>query len=150
MKVLFNKLVSAELFKFVFVGGISAVIEYSLYFLFKPVFGYLPGNVLAFVCTNVVTYILTKRYVFNSGNGGENKTQEAILFAVCLCGALFANQLTLWLLVKHAGVHDAVAKVAAIAVAVVWNFFTRKHVVFKNRVVATQPAPAQTPPPKDF
>jgi putative flippase GtrA len=149
MKVLFNKVVSAELFRFIVVGGVSALIEYSLYFLFKSVFTYLVGNVLAFACTNIVTYILTKRFVFNSGNGGENRSQEALLFALCLCGALLANQITLWLLVEFAGVNDAIAKVAAIATTVVWNFFTRKHVVFKNRVVATQAAPAQTPP-KDF
>jgi putative flippase GtrA len=123
--------------------------EYALYFLFKPVFGYLVGNVVAFACTNVVTFMLTKRYVFNSGNGNENKSQEALLFALCLCGALLVNQITLWLLVEFAGLHDTIAKVAAIAVAVVWNFFTRKHVVFKNRVVATQGAPAESSP-KDF
>jgi putative flippase GtrA len=149
MKVLFNKVVSAELFRFVVVGGVSALMEYALYFLFKPVFGYLAGNVVAFACTNVVTFMLTKRYVFNSGNGNENKSQEALLFALCLCGALLVNQITLWLLVEFAALHDTIAKVAAIAVAVVWNFFTRKHVVFKNRVVATQGAPAESSP-KDF
>jgi putative flippase GtrA len=149
MKALFSKVVSAEVFRFVVVGGLSALIEYSLYFLFKPVFGYLVGNVIAFACTNVVTYILTRRYVFNSPTVSQNRSQEAFLFVLCLCGALIANQITLVLLVKYGAVDDRIAKLAAIAVAVVWNFFTRKHVVFKNRQVATQSAPSHDPA-KDF
>ena len=142
MKALIQRFCTGELFRFIVVGGLSAAIEYSLYFLFKPLFGYMTGNVVAFACTNVVTYILTRRYVFGSTN--ENKTQEAFLFFLCLCGALIANSIALWALVELAGTDDRIAKIIAIAVAVVWNFFTRKHVVFKNREVAAE---AATPPP---
>ena len=155
MKALFNKVISTEFFRFVIVGGISAVIEYSLYFLFKPVLGYVVDNFMAivlanfaaFVLTNIVTFILTRRYVFASAN--ENKTQEMLLFCLCLGGAFIVNTVTLSILVEYVGVADAIAKAVAIAVTVIWNFFTRKHVVFKNRVaVAAQPA--ATTPPKEF
>src|SRR5690606_1935559 len=136
MKESLNRFFTGEFFRFVIVGGISAIIEYSLYFLFKPAFGYLLGNVIAFACTNIVTYMLTRKYVFASCN--ENKTQEAMLFTVCLVGALITNQIALWVLVEFGSMDDRIAKIVAIAVTVVWNFFTRKHVVFRNRDVATQ------------
>jgi putative flippase GtrA len=152
MKALIQRFCTGELFRFIVVGGLSAAIEYSLYFLFKPLFGYMAGfgymaaNVVAFACTNVFTYILTRRYVFGSTN--ENKRQEALLFFLCLSGALIANSITLWMLVKLAGTDHRIAKIIAIAVAVVWNFYTRKHVVFKNREVAAEAAPP--PPTKGF
>ena len=138
MRAKINKFVSGEFFRFVLVGGISALIEYSLYFLFKPIFGYEKGNVIAFACTNIVTYFLTRRYVFASG--GDNKTQEAILFILCLCGALIVNQFVLSSLVEFVAMDDRIGKGIAIAVTVIWNFFTRKHIVFRNRETVTQEA----------
>jgi len=141
-----NRLLKAEFARFVVVGGISAVLEYSLYFVFKTVVDYLIANILAFALTNIVTYVLTKRYVFNTTN--ENKVQTATLFAICLMGALLVNQIVLWALVEFLAVDDKIAKAIAIAVTVIWNFFTRKHFVFKNRAVATQEAPTDFPSDK--
>jgi putative flippase GtrA len=138
MKSLINKLISGEFFRFVLVGGLSALMEYALYFLFKSMVEYKTANIIAFACTNVVTYILTRRYVFTSG--GDRKTQEAFLFVLCLAGALVVNQWVFIALVESASMDDRIAKVVAIAVTVIWNFFTRKHIVFKNRETVTQEA----------
>ena len=59
-----TRLLKTEFARFVIVGGISAVLEYSLYFLFKLILDYLIANVLAFGLTNIVTFILSKLYVF--------------------------------------------------------------------------------------
>src|SRR6188768_3646964 len=141
-----NRLLKAEFARFVVVGGISAVLEYSLYFIFKAGVDYLIANILAFSLTNIVTYVLSKRYVFNFSP--ENKVQTATLFAVCLMGALLVNQIVLWALVEFVVVDDKIAKAIAIAITVIWNFFTRKHFVFKNRAIATQEAPTDFPSDK--
>jgi putative flippase GtrA len=63
-------------------------------------------------------------------------------------GALCVNQTVLWALVEFGGMDDKVAKAMAIAVAVFWNFFTRKHIVFRNR---EQVVPERSPSsPKDY
>lgn len=142
-----RRLLKAEFTRFVIVGGISAVLEYSLYFAFKTITDYRIANVLAFILTNVVTYILTKRYVFTS-SAQANKGYEALLFAVCLAGALAVNQAVLWALVEFVSMDDKIAKALAIAVAVVWNFFTRKYIVFRNHGVETQPLPRDFPADK--
>jgi putative flippase GtrA len=133
------KLLRAEFTKFVFVGGISAIIEFSLLILFveKLAIDYLFGNVFAFALTNIVTYILTKRFVFN-GTQSANKAQEAGLFFLCLLGGLVVNQIVLWAVVEFTSIDYRIAKVIAIAITVIWNFFTRKHLVFRNRAVVTQ------------
>ena len=133
------KLLKAEFTKFVFVGGISAIIEFSLLILFveKLAIDYLFGNVFAFALTNIVTYILTKRFVFN-GTQSVNKAQEAGLFFLCLLGGLVVNQIVLWAVVEFTSIDYRIAKVIAIAITIIWNFFTRKHLVFRNRAVVTQ------------
>ena len=133
------KLLKAEFTKFVFVGGISAIIEFSLLILFveKLAIDYLFGNVFAFALTNIVTYILTKRFVFN-GTQSVNKAQEAGLFFLCLLGGLVVNQIVLWAVVEFTSIDYRIAKAIAIAITVIWNFFTRKHLVFRQRAVVTQ------------
>jgi putative flippase GtrA len=133
MKKLLNKYLSPKFIRFIVVGLISAAIEYSLYFLLKTILNYQVANVLSFALTNIVTFLLSRRYVFVSNN--ENKTEELTLFVLCLFGALFVSQVVLWSLVEYVNVDDMIAKGFAISVAVIWNFFTRKHIVFKQREV---------------
>jgi putative flippase GtrA len=141
MRTILNRLVKGEFIKFMIVGIISAVTEYSLYFLFKNVMVYLIANVMAFGFTNILTFVLSRRFVFTSGNG--NKGEEAALFVLCLAGALCVNQLVLWGLVEFSHMDDKFAKAIAIAVTVFWNFFTRKHIVFRNREVVPERSPVK-------
>src|SRR5690606_19833928 len=132
MMTLVKRILNGAFFKFVIVGIISAITEYLLYFLFKGLFNYcLVANVVAFAITNVMTFALSRRFVFESSN--QNKAEEAKLFTVCLIGALCVNQIVLWSLVDLAAMDDRIAKGLAIAITVIWNYFTRKHIVFKDR-----------------
>ncbi len=135
IQTVFRKLFSPEFLKFAIVGGISALIEYSLYLSLKLWMDYLTANIVAFAITNIVTYILSKIYVFGSSDG--NKVMEAILFFTCLGGALLISQFTLWVLVDHIGLDDRIAKAIAMSIAIVWNFFTRKHIVFRHALKVT-------------
>ncbi|HPH47492.1 MAG TPA: GtrA family protein, partial [Chryseolinea sp.] len=56
----------------------------------------------------------------------------AVLFFLCLSGALLISQLLLWALVDYADMDELFAKGIAMAIAIVWNFFSRKYIVFKH------------------
>ncbi len=143
-----KKILSGAFVKFVIVGGISAIVEYVLYFIFKTAIDYLIANVLAFGLTNILTFTLSRKYVFASEN--SNKAEEAKLYVVCLVGALCVNQVVLWALVEFGGIDDKIAKATAIAVTVFWNYFTRKHIVFKNREVIPERSASKNYPLKKF
>lgn len=132
-------LFTAEFLRFLIVGVISAALEFSLLILFveKLSVQYLLGNIIAFALTNILTYLLSSRFVFGSSTS-SNRVQEAALFFLCLAGGLVVNQLVLWVLVEFTVIDYRIAKVAAIGLTVIWNFFTRKHFVFRNREVAPQ------------
>lgn len=134
-----SQLLTKEFLRFLVVGIISAALEFSLLILFveKLSIQYLIGNIVAFGLTNILTYLLSSRFVFGASTS-TNKVQEAGLFFLCLAGGLIVNQLVLWVLVEFTVIDYRIAKVAAIAVTVIWNFFTRKHFVFRNREVVPQ------------
>jgi putative flippase GtrA len=141
---LFKKTFTPEFIRFLIVGVISAGIEYSLWFLFKMKMDYKIANVPAFVLTNIVTFILSNRYVFNNTAGRGNKRHELTLFILFLGGALLVNSAVLSLCVEILHLDASISKVIAIGVTVVWNFVTRKHIVFRNREVAPQSSRAPT------
>jgi putative flippase GtrA len=134
MKKRFSK---TEFLKFILVGGISAMLEYGLYFAFKTSMNYHIANILAFGLTNIVTYILSKRFVFKATSG--KRSTYALLFFIFLMGALLVNHTVLTCLVDFVHLDDKIAKALAIAVTVIWNFYTRKRYVFKDRT------PKETP-----
>jgi putative flippase GtrA len=134
---LFKKTFTPEFLRFLVVGILSAGIEYLLWFLFKMKMDYKLANVPAFVLTNIVTFILSNRYVFNTAGRG-NKKYELTLFIVFLGGALIVNSAVLSLCVEILHLDAGLSKVIAIGVTVVWNFITRKHIVFRNREVAPE------------
>jgi putative flippase GtrA len=144
MKSVLSKFLTAEFLRFMIVGVISAGIEFSLLFLFKQYIDYKIANVLAFVVTNVITFSLTRRYVFTSSG---NRAEEQKLFVICLTGALLVNHVVLWSLVEYVSLDMRLAKICAIGVTVIWNFLTRKNIVFRNREATVVPEPS---PAKDY
>lgn len=120
-----------QVIRFMIVGGTSAIIEFSLLVLLveKLKMGYLPGNVLAFSLTNIITYLLSRYFVFSPTD--RKKRHEAALFIVFLSGGLAINQTVLWAVVEFIGLDYKISKVVAILVTIIWNFFTRKYIVFK-------------------
>lgn len=135
-----KRILTREVLNFIVVGIISAAMEYGLLVLNVEVFNmyYLYANLVAFVGTNIVTYILSRRFVF--GASGNKTAIEATLFFLCLAGGLAINEMVLWTLVSFAGTDYMIAKVPAIAITILWNFFTRKHLVFRNRQVSAEAA----------
>lgn len=134
MKTLIARYLDTKFFRFIIVGLISAAIEFSLYFLFTLVINYQLANVVSFALTNVVTFLLSRKYVFVSNN--DSTSEEITLFVLCLCGALVVSQTVLWAFVEYGNINDKIAKGFAICVAVIWNYFTRKHIVFRSRETA--------------
>jgi len=130
-----QKVLTPEVIRFILVGGFSALLEFSLLVLLveKALIDPNVSNVSAFAITNIFTYILTKRYVFNNSNG--HKVYEALLFILCLLGGLLVNQVVFWSLTEFTSIDYRIAKIIAILVTVVWNFFTRKYLVFRDRTI---------------
>jgi putative flippase GtrA len=126
------RLLQHPLVRYVIVGGCSAALEISL--LIGAVeylhIQYLIANIFAFTITNVLNYTASRLWVFEKT--GARKRVELPIFALFLGIGLAINQAALWFLVQKLMLDYRIAKVLSIGFVVVWNFFTRKHFVFKK------------------
>ena len=121
-----------------FVGGVAAVVEWVMFFLFANVLQihYFVSTVLAFIFSTSANWILGRITTFKDNvSYKDKKAKEAVLvFAVSAIGLLF-NLVLMYLFVTVMGFDSSVgktlSKVAATGIVFIWNFLIRKLVIYK-------------------
>lgn len=88
----------------------------------------LVGNLFAFMITCILNYVLSRKWVFE--RTGERKRVEFFLFMLFVTCGLLISQFVMWVGIDLWHIDFRIAKVVAIGFVVIWNFFTRKHLVF--------------------
>ena len=134
------KKIIEQFLKFVVVGGISFLVDFTVYTIMCNVMHiyYIIAGVLGFTVSVVVNYILSMRYVFLSKDD-TRKDKEFLIFVVLSLMGMFLNTILLYLcidiLYSNLGYlkqllsnewMNIVAKVFATGVVMVFNFITRK------------------------
>lgn len=120
--------------KYFFVGGAAAVVDIGIFFVFAKLLGYnyLAVGCAGFILATAVNYVLSIRFVFQSGVRFGKKTELAFIYAVSLIG-LGLNQTILFTLVEKAGVELMLSKLAATFGVFLWNFSARNFIVFRPK-----------------
>lgn len=120
--------------KYFMVGGMAAIVDIAIFFIFAKVagFNYLLVGAAGFTLATLVNYLLSVRFVFRSGVRFSRRQEVALVFAVSLVG-LAINQLVLYVSIEHAHAEMMLSKVAATAMAFLWNFMARNNFVFKGQ-----------------
>lgn len=138
---LFAPILRLRVVRYFFVGGVAAVVDVGLFFLFAKVLGfhYLLVGAGAFTAAAVVNYFLSIRHVFSSGVRFTRNTEFVCVYLVSFAGLLF-NQAILFLAVDLLGMELMLSKCAAIGVVFFWNYLARKHFVFRNCSLPPVPA----------
>jgi len=118
-----------QFIRYLFCGGVATASDISmLFFLNKVLFvNHLIAAAFAFITGVTINYTLNTILVFQSS--GKIK-KEFPLFAVIGIGGLLWTELILWLLVNKLNFYLIVAKLIAVALVLIWNFFMRKKFVF--------------------
>ena len=134
------KKIIEQFLKFAVVGGISFLVDFTVYTIMCNVLHihYIIAGVLGFTVSVVVNYILSMRYVFLSKDD-TRKDKEFLIFVVLSLMGMFLNTILLYLcidiLYSNLGYlkqllsierMNIVAKVFATGVVMVFNFITRK------------------------
>ncbi|MBI1770250.1 MAG: GtrA family protein [Bacteroidetes bacterium] len=127
-----GELLKWQFTRYIIVGVLSAVLELSLLILLVEVFGipYLRGNIAAFFVIQMINYILSRHWVFQT-KGSKKRIEFPISMFFVICGFLI-NQTGLWFFTDKLGMNYEISKIIAIALVVIWNFVTRKLIVFKK------------------
>ena len=138
-----NKVLSKEFIKQFFsyfcVGGIAALVEWGMYFLFDSIlhFHYILATVLAFVFSTTVNWFLGRVMTFRNSKKytGKAAKEISLIFIVSAIGLLL-NMVLMWLFID--GLHldtgslKLVSKIMATGLVFIWNFLIRKLVIYKE------------------
>lgn len=128
-----------QFISYFFVGGVAAVVEWIMFFLFANVItlNYILSTVLAFIFSTTTNWILGRVFTFkNSKSYKNNVGKEAFaVFLVSAIGLLF-NMFLMYIFVTVMGFDSVIgktaSKVAATGIVFVWNFLIRKLVVYRE------------------
>ena len=122
-----------QFFRYIFVGGTSFVVDFSLFFFFSDFCGiyYLISGVLSYVLSIFVNYLLSTYWVFDQ-NKVENKILEFNLVMVISIIGLGFTEILLWLFTDICGIYYLLSKMIAAAIVLFWNF-TARRVLFYGK-----------------
>lgn len=137
MKLL-NKANIKQFISYFFVGGVAAIVEWVMFFIFANVLqiNYFVSTVIAFIFSTTANWILGRITTFKDNNTyKDKKAKEAFrVFVVSAIGLLF-NLILMYLFVTVMGFDSSLgktlSKIAATGIVFIWNFLIRKLVIYK-------------------
>ena len=137
MKLL-NKANIKQFISYFFVGGVAAIVEWVMFFIFANVLqiNYFVSTVIAFIFSTTANWILGRITTFKDNNTyKDKKAKEAFLvFVVSAIGLLF-KLILMYLFVTVMGFDSSLgktlSKIAATGIVFIWNLLIRKLVIYK-------------------
>ena len=123
-----------QLFRYLFVGGFSFIVDYSLLFALSEFchLHYLLSATISFLAGLVVNYYLSTHWIFRHSKL-QNKTAEFFIFGIIGVIGLLFNNLLLFLFTDVMHIHYMISKLITAAIVMLWNFLGRKLILFKDK-----------------
>ena len=136
MKRIIQSQTSRQFIKFCLVGGLSALVDWSIYIFLTRLFGfwatyYIGAKAISFVISACGNFYLNRRFTFRSTS--RKVTRQAIIFFIVATAGLFLNTGFMYLMVEKAHLYDLIALVIATGVVTFWNFTANKFITFKEK-----------------
>jgi len=121
-----------QIIKFIFVGGIAFLIDYSLLYILTEYFSiyYLYSSIISFIASLIFNYILSIKWVFNVSK--KQSLKDFIIFIVLSIIGLLINGLIMYIMVDKIIIHYMFGKLFSTFIVMIWNFITRKIFIEKQ------------------
>jgi putative flippase GtrA len=141
-----KKLSSTQFFRFAVIGSLNTVLDFLIVNFLAFIFGVYQGiniiviNTTSFIIVVTVSFLLNKKWTFNDRRGGlKTKKQYIFFFTITFVGLIINNSIV-YLLTTIIGPQFGFSifiwlnfsKAVAIAIALFWNFFNYKYLIFKS------------------
>lgn len=122
-----------QLFRYVFVGGFSFIVDYGLLFLLTDFFHlhYLISATISFIAGLVVNYLLSTKWIFRKSKL-SNTTLEFLIYGIIGVVGLILNNILLYVFTDLLNIHYMISKLITAVIVMGWNFFGRRIILFKN------------------
>lgn len=116
--------------KFSVVGGSGVIVDFAITYLCKEkirINKYI-SNTIGFTIAATSNYLLNRIWTFSSTN--ENITTEYFTFMIVSVVGLIINLIALWIIHGKMKFNFYFAKLCAIGVATLWNFYANYMFTF--------------------
>lgn len=122
-----------QLFRYLWVGGISFIVDYISLFIFTEYLhiNYLISAAIAFVLGLTTNYKLSTIWVFNNSRL-DNKFTEFTIFSIIGIIGLGLNEIIIYICSEFLNLYYMISKLISTAVVFFWNFLGRKYILFTN------------------
>lgn len=127
-----------QFISYFFVGGISALVEWTCFYLFSLLdMNYLLATCIAFVFSTTVNLVLGRKWTFKPEESFSRTIgEESILvFVVSGIGLLF-NLLLMYIFVDcfklNTPILKTISKILSTGIVFIWNYLIRKYYIYKR------------------
>ncbi len=140
-----------QLFRYTLVGGLAFAVDFGSLFVCTEFFGihYLLSAAIAFLLGLTANYLLSIIWVFNQ-RAVKNKLLEFYIFALLGIVGLGINELLIYVCTEFASMHYLFSKLVATGAAFLWNFASRKTILFQRSAPKAETTASQTGRTKRF
>jgi len=128
-----EKIFKIRVVRFLFAGGVAALVEFLTFLLFVQLMHgvFLPA-ILSFGCGFITSYLFNSRIVFASGSRRSKKRVGIQASSFLLLGTFnaFASS---WMVVAFVHVlTEPAAKLCAMVIIAAWNYIIMKNLIFRD------------------
>lgn len=123
-----------QLLRYGIVGGVAFVADFGSLYLLTESAGlhYQMSAAMAFVIGLTVNYMLSVRWVFNSGGSRQRQIIEFLGYAVTGIIGLGINAAIMYVAAEMMALHYIIGKLISTVVVFLWNFIGRKILTSKS------------------
>lgn len=123
-----------QFFRSVFVGGIAFLTDTAILMLMRGLGQhYLIATAIGFIIGTAVNYVLTNKFVFAALEPRMSKPFEMTVFLIISLIGLVLTELLVWIFIDRLGIIVLLSKTMAAAIVYIWNFFSRKYILYRQR-----------------
>lgn len=120
--------------RFLVVGVVNTAVSYALYLLLTPLLGYSIAYVIAFAAGVATSYLLSSRWVFDSGGGAL----RAAAFPLVYLPQLLFGSIALRVAVERFGIDPRIALALVIVATIPLNFLLARLILGRRASPAQQ------------
>jgi len=123
-----------KIIKYFFVGATAALTDISLFYIFAKVLGYpyLMVAFFSFIIATLVNYLLSIKYVFQSGVKFSKKYEISLIYIISGI-AIIINQISLYILIDVLTTEMILSKTISTIITFFWNYYMRNNIIFKEK-----------------
>lgn len=124
-----------QFFRYIIVGGIATVVDWSVLEVFYTVLGigiYFSAAI-GFAFGLVTNYLLSKFFAFRGTPTDKSVAGEMLVFLITGLIGLGLTEGIIWVMTAKFNLHHLISKAAATAVVLLWNFGSKKILLYRKR-----------------